>query len=383
MRPRSTFFLFFYPSLIDKDRKAHYEKIYKNYHENGDVSATYKTAKTQVGWKSVSSPVSFLMDGRRVSAPQEMAELQAKTFHNKTMKLINELPQPVVDPLSALQESMKKWGTKKDSRELFTFKPLSNMEIINIVGKLRNNTSSTHNNMDTIIIKHGIQILHKPIAHIVNLSIKNCKFAARWKVGKLLPLHKGKGLSLRDPTSYRPISLLPIIGKLVERALQPQVLDFMSKSGQLNQNHHSYRKQHSTVTAMLQISDTMFEGSNWNKITTAVMLDQSSVFDVLKHELLLEKLHLYNFSNKVIEWTRSYLSYRSNYITIGTKNSKYRNVEHGVPQGSVLGLILYVIYINKLPEVINNDDHCPDEVHRSRENLFTENCKLTDIKHIV
>ena len=149
----------------------------------------------------------------------------------------------------------------------------------------------------------------------------------------------------------------------------------MEKSGQLNPNHHSYRKNHSTVTAMLQLSDEIFRGCDGNKITTIVTLDQSAAFDVLCHRTLLRKLSLYNFGQNAIKWIESFLIYRSQYVTIGTRDSNYSNVSMGVPQGSVFGPILYVIYVNELP-TLTNDDNCTDKVHSSKvdSNLFSENC---------
>ena len=111
-----------------------------------------------------------------------------------------------------------------------------------------------------------------PYVHI-NSSIENSNFIAKWKIGRLLPLYKGKGLDIHSPDSYRPISLLPVLSKLTEHALKSQILKFMRDTNQLNENHHSYQAGHSTTTAMLQLCDQIFEGCNNNQITAAITLD--------------------------------------------------------------------------------------------------------------
>ena len=348
--------------FVDRDRKKHYDDIYTRHHQNKDVSATYKAAKNQVGWSKNTSPTSFSVDGKRITDPQEMANLQSKTFADKTSKLIDELPPPTVDPCLSLQQSLDRWGPKKSARDTFELDTITNMDTLKILKDLGNNTSSANDRIDALALKHGAQILHGPMTHVINCSIKTSQFATKWKIGKLLPLHKGKGLDPYHPSSYRPISLLPIMGKIVERVLQPQILNFMENTGQINPNHHSYRKNHSTVTAMLQLSDAIFNGCDTNKITTLVTLDQSAAFDVLRHQTLMRKLAMYNFGENVLTWIESYLKFRSQYVSIGTRNSTYRNVTSGVPQGSVLGPILYILYVNELPSILN-DENCTEDVH--------------------
>ena len=107
---------------VDKERRDHYKKIYEQHQTNKDISATYKTAKAQAGWKHTETPVIFQMDGRRVTAPQELANIQMETFEKKTKSLIDQLPQLTDDPLSILQEELNNWGQKKDLREVFKLK---------------------------------------------------------------------------------------------------------------------------------------------------------------------------------------------------------------------------------------------------------------------
>ena len=225
---------------------------------------------------------------------------------------------------------MDSWSLK-DNRENFSFKLTNPSEIIKLVNKMEHIKSAGHDNLNATVIKHSILHLAGPIAHTINLSITNSKFPARWKIGKILPLHKGKGLSQLEPSSFCPISLLPTISKITERVLQIQIMDYMISSEQLNNNHHSYRAGHSTSTAMLQLSNMIFEGMNDNLITTLVTIDQSSAFNVINHRTLIRKLKIYNFSDETVSWISSYLSHRSQYVSVGTKQSAYWMVNQGVP----------------------------------------------------
>ena len=228
--------------LVDKDKKSHYDDIYERHCTSNDVGATYRVAKNQAGITKNSTPTSFLHEGNKITDPQAMADLQMKVFSDKIDKLISDLPPPSMDPCALLEKSLDDWGPRKDARETFKFKTITSIDTLKIIKELGNTTSSAHDRLDALALKHGAAVLHGPLTHVINTSIRTSKFASRWKIGKLLPLHKGKGLSMNDPKSFRPISLLPVIGKVIERVLQPQILEFMETSGQLSANHHSYRK---------------------------------------------------------------------------------------------------------------------------------------------
>ena len=360
--------------LVDKDKKLHYDNIYERLSTENDVGATFRTAKNQAGISKNSTPTSFLHEGVKITDPQSMANLQMKVFSDKIDKLISELPPPSMDPCSTLEKALDDWGPRRDARETFKFKTITSIDTLKIIKELGNTTSSANDRLDSLALKHGESILHGPLTHVINTSINTSKFASRWKIGKLLPLHKGKGLSMTDPKSFRPISLLPVIGKIIERVLQPQIMEFMENSGQLNANHHSYRKLHSTVTAMLQLSDAIFAGCDANKITTLITLDQSAAFDVLRHDILKKKLRLYNFGDEALSWIDSFLTFRSQYVSISTRQSDFSSVKSGVLQGSVLGPIFYVLYVNELPLIMNEAD-CTDAVHNivnNNSNLFKE-----------
>ena len=183
------------------------------------------------------------------------------------------------------------------------------------------------------------------------------KFPTKWKIAKVVPLYKGKGSKL-DPKNYRPVAILPILSKVLERAMFQQVVNFMDSNNFYNPNHHAYRSFHSTTTAMLQMYTTWLEALEQGDMAAVCMIDMSAAFDVVDTELLLEKMKLYGFDRNAIQWTWSYLTYRSQSVYIEGSLSSHLPLEAGVPQGSILGPIFYTIFTNELPEVVHEAD-CP------------------------
>ena len=153
--------------------------------------------------------------------------------------------------------------------------------------------------------------LIKPINYIINQSLESGIFPSKWKIAQLIPLFKGKGTCPFNPPNYLPILILSVVSKLTERAVQHQLIDFMDRTHQLNRNHHAYWKHHSTVTAMIQMTDRIFTATDSNHITTLLTIDKSAAFDCVPHDQLIKKMSLYNFSNdikmvhKLFIWSQS------------------------------------------------------------------------------
>ena len=357
---------------IKNDRSEHFSNQYKNLEQNKDTKGTYNLLKYQAGWKTGGPPVRFNMDGRSITAPQMIAEVQIDYFQEKVNKLQRELPNNCEDPLEILTRAINRWE-RATNRPEFRLRQVTELEVLAALKELGNSSSSGLDTIDSTSLKALATYTYKPITYLVNLSIKNNEFAARWKLAKVIPIHKGKDKPTDHPSSFRPISLLSATSKIVERIIHKQLLKYMMETKQLNMNQHSYKPNHSTTSALCQLMDTLYSATDQNLISVLLSVDQSGAFDNVSHQILLKKLTMYNCSNESLKWFRNYLNFRSQCVSIGSKLSKITLVNNGVPQGSILGPLLYIIYTNEMPNILKERENCQHN-NTDPEYLFGMNC---------
>ena len=256
------------------------------------------------------------------------------------------MSQPISDPLLKLQALM-------EGRQCsFSLSMVHPKDVDSIISSLNNTTAFGFDMIDTYIIKLIKPEILPAVTHILNLSIMSSKFPAAWKKSKIIPLHK-KDDPL-DPKNYRPVAIVPILSKVLERAIFNQLVKYLDKNNLIHPNHHAYRPGHNTTTALIQMYDGWLRGVDSGNPVGACLLDMSAAFDVVDHQLLLDKLSLYGLDNSSKEWVRSYLNGRTQSVSIEGTLSKLLAVHTGVPQGSILGPLLYTLFTNELPEIVHD-----------------------------
>ena len=226
----------------------------------------------------------------------------------------------------------------------FEFVEVTSRCVRGIVMDIDVHKSSSILHLNSRILKESFLLLLQQLTHLFNCSLGGNIFPSEWKLGKIVPIPKNK--EKKFVTNWRHISLLALPGKLLEKVVHKQLFSHLKFNKLLSEKQHGFTKNKSTSTAF---QDFIFYTSNCinkSQICSGIYIDLSKAFDSLDHSLLLYKLRYYGIKNKASPWFSSYLYNRSQKTVFNGVESSYMAVSHGVPQGSTLGPLLYIMYVN-------------------------------------
>ena len=233
-------------------------------------------------------------------------------------------------------------------------RPINDDEIHKVVA-LCKNSSAGWDGINAKMVKCSLNTVLKPLAHLINLSLTQGKFPNELKLTRFIILFQSGDCQLFK--NYRPVSVLPFFSQIYENIMHNRLLDFVDKNELLHSYQFVFRPSHNTNNALLLLVDRILTGFDKNEMTIEVFINFRKAFYTVNHELLLKKLYRYGVRGVIHNWLTDYMNNRKQYVHYDGFTSSAGNILCGIPQGSILGPLLFILYINDKSKV--SDNLCP------------------------
>jgi hypothetical protein len=345
-------------NLIKFSKKIHFKKFFSENVKN--LRETWKGIKSLINVKNVNNvpPNCLQVNKTYITEPT----LICKEFNNFFTNVAHELNSKI----HSSYISHKKY-LKHPNLHSLLISPTNHSEISSLISKLKPRKSIGPNSIPTnILIDFNSEFSHI-LSNLFNISFLNGIFPDILKLSCVIPIYKnGSKLSC---TNYRPISILSNISKLLEKLMYSRLYSFLNSFNCLNEYQFGFRSKHSTCHALISITKKIKKALDTGHYVGGVFIDLQKAFDTVDHTILISKLEHYGVRGVACHWFQSYLSNRKQFVSINGYKSNNKHIVCGVPQGSVLGPLLFLIYVNDL----NNS------VRFSSVHLFADD---TNILHI-
>ena len=310
----------------------------------GNMKESWKTINELLNKRSKSSNIECLKDlGTETVHKKEISNVMNNFFCSVGKDLANKIA-PVPNPLLSGD-----YEVNKDRAE-FNFKTIEVKDIRAAFAKVKTAKSFGIDNISSYFLKLALPFIGNSLAALFNTSIETSQFPDSWKIARVTPIFKEGDKT--EKSNYRPISVLPVISRLFEKLVFDQLYQHMKENHLFSPDQSGFLRLHSTLTCLLKNTEDWYNGLDLGQLVGLVFIDLKKAFDTVDHEILCKKLQVYGVQHRELSWFRSYLTCRKQFCRVNGVASDIEDIEVGVPQGSCLGPLLFLIYINDLPQAV-------------------------------